>query len=124
MLKLPVEFKDKWTWALRSGDYKQGSGYLRAGEGFCCLGVACDIQQGRGAWKTLAGDMEIYETECNSTSYPDMDDLPVDIWNALQQQSPVPSSVEGTCSVMNYLADMNDGGKDFDTIAAWIEENL
>lgn len=124
MLKLPVEFKDKWTTALRSGDYTQGSGYLRVDNGFCCLGVACDIQSGRESWKPLAGEMHIYETECESTSYPGSDDLPEDIWNALQQQSPEQSSVEGMCSVMNFLADMNDTGKDFDQIAAWIEENL
>lgn len=28
--------------ALRSGDYKQGTGVLRSGDKFCCLGVACD----------------------------------------------------------------------------------
>lgn len=33
----------KWVEALRSGKYKQGSGYLRSGDRFCCLGVACDV---------------------------------------------------------------------------------
>jgi hypothetical protein len=27
--------------ALRSGEYKQGEGYLHRGDRFCCLGVAC-----------------------------------------------------------------------------------
>lgn len=29
--------------ALRSGEYKQIKGQLKSGDGFCCLGVACDI---------------------------------------------------------------------------------
>jgi hypothetical protein len=32
-----------WTDALRSGDYAQGQTYLRAGDNYCCLGVACDV---------------------------------------------------------------------------------
>jgi hypothetical protein len=35
----------KWVDALRSGNYKQTRGVLRglASQGFCCLGVACDV---------------------------------------------------------------------------------
>ena len=33
----------KWVAALRSGEYQQSGGYLRTKDGFCCLGVACDI---------------------------------------------------------------------------------
>lgn len=33
----------KWVAALRSGKYKQGKRQLRAGDAFCCLGVACDL---------------------------------------------------------------------------------
>jgi hypothetical protein len=37
-------WKNKWTKALRSGKYKQGTGYLRsADKEYCCLGVLCDI---------------------------------------------------------------------------------
>lgn len=31
-----------WITALRSPDYRQTDGYLRAGDAFCCLGVMCD----------------------------------------------------------------------------------
>lgn len=34
---------EKWVEALESGDYKQGMGYLRHDDSFCCLGVACDL---------------------------------------------------------------------------------
>lgn len=33
----------QWTRALRSGDYDQAQGALQTDDGFCCLGVACDI---------------------------------------------------------------------------------
>ena len=46
-------FATKWAAALRSGEYQQGSGFLRKGDSYCCLGVACDLLQrelGVGAW--------------------------------------------------------------------------
>lgn len=33
------EWAEKWAAALRSGEYKQGTGRLRQGDRFCCLGV-------------------------------------------------------------------------------------
>lgn len=33
----------KWVEALESGKYKQGRGQLNASEGFCCVGVLCDV---------------------------------------------------------------------------------
>lgn len=46
------ELKEKWLKALRSNNYKQGTGCLRhkAQETFCCLGVLCDIS-GEGDWE-------------------------------------------------------------------------
>lgn len=35
--------KSLWTAALRSGEYQQAKGYLRTDDGYCCLGVLCDI---------------------------------------------------------------------------------
>lgn len=37
------ELKDKWIAALRSGEYKQIQRRLKSSEGFCCLGVLCEI---------------------------------------------------------------------------------
>ena len=33
----------KWVEALESGEYKQATGVLFDGDGYCCLGVACHI---------------------------------------------------------------------------------
>lgn len=41
---MTAEIKQKWIEALRSGNYKQGTGYLKATDGtWCCLGVLCDV---------------------------------------------------------------------------------
>ncbi|MFD1083872.1 hypothetical protein [Micromonospora andamanensis] len=37
-----------WLDALRSGDYRQGTGLLRCKDQFCCLGVSCDIAVEQG----------------------------------------------------------------------------
>ena len=38
------EIRTRWVAALRSGDYKQGWGWLRSGsDEYCCLGVLCEL---------------------------------------------------------------------------------
>lgn len=37
------EIKTKWIAALKSGEYEQGTGYLKHYNTYCCLGVLCDI---------------------------------------------------------------------------------
>lgn len=45
--------KEDWLAALRSGKYKQGHGVLRDKDnGFCCLGVYCDLTSEPGDWLT------------------------------------------------------------------------
>jgi hypothetical protein len=39
----------KWVTALRSEKYPQSDSYLRTADGYCCLGVLCDIS-GLGEW--------------------------------------------------------------------------
>ena len=43
MNKMNKRIKKLWIDALRSGDYKQTDGQLRDANGFCCLGVLCNI---------------------------------------------------------------------------------
>lgn len=49
------EVADKWVAALRSGEYAQTRELLRDRQGFCCLGVLCDIS-GQGQWKQYEGE--------------------------------------------------------------------
>jgi hypothetical protein len=35
--------KSKWLTALRSGNYKQSKMQLKSDDGYCCLGVLCEV---------------------------------------------------------------------------------
>lgn len=104
---MDANLKAKWIKALRSGKYKQKRGRLRGNEGFCCLGVLCDLvgthweRRGDGYAAELDGFMSI-------AILPD----------SVANEAGLSARHAGT------LADMNDGGKRFTTIAKWIEENL
>jgi hypothetical protein len=37
------QVKAQWIQALRSGEYSQTQAYLKKDDGFCCLGVLCDL---------------------------------------------------------------------------------
>lgn len=44
MNRMNPEIKARWVAALRSGEYKQGTGALRnARDEFCCLGLLCNL---------------------------------------------------------------------------------
>ena len=105
MEKLPEDFKRKWIEALRSGEYKQGRGYLidMDRETYCCLGVACAISGGNFS---TAGEGQ----------YPSPDNFGV------------PVLLRGKNDLTTKLAYMNDGidtrDHSFSEIADWIQENL
>jgi hypothetical protein len=42
---LPLDIKEKWLEALRSGKYKKGKDCLLNDDKYCCLGVLCEIQE-------------------------------------------------------------------------------
>lgn len=42
-LEMNAEIRDGWTAALRSGYYPQARQALYDGEGYCCLGVLCEL---------------------------------------------------------------------------------
>lgn len=47
------EIADLWADALRSGKYRQTTLQLRDVDGYCCLGVLCDLHRertGQGSW--------------------------------------------------------------------------
>lgn len=117
MEKLPIEFKEKWIAALRSGEYKQTEKYLYDGYGYCCLGVACKIT-GTEDWAMkkwgLPRDVEIEE------------DVKLNIPDFM---------LDYNSDVVDTLTYMNDGvpstkynptGRkhSFSEIADWIETHL
>jgi hypothetical protein len=58
------EHRKLWVEALRSGKYEQAAQALRRGQGFCCLGVACDIS-GVGEWSGAAYVVDTFDASAS-----------------------------------------------------------
>jgi hypothetical protein len=127
----------KWISALRSGQYKQGTGYLNSNVGMCCLGVLCDLYDpnkwGKSApaitmhasTKDGLKDCKDYSTEA---AYPP---LKVREWAGLKSRT---GELPGTIAIVDKddvevlhhittLAQANDFGQPFSVIADLIEKN-
>lgn len=118
MDKMNPEIKEKWLKALRSGDYKQGSHFLRAADDtYCCLGVLCDIyvKEGKAEWRKHS-NVDTWYLEY-SLAY-----LPEDVqnWAGLHQAMGWADYKD----VDTSLTYMNDNGRKFEEIAQKIEEVL
>ena len=109
----------KWVEALRSGDYKQTRGKLRDADGFCCLGVACDLYASETksviSWEKNLGGFS-FDGEYLELPFE------VSLWLGLQNN-------EGTYELDDYSAGLpsgslindNDAGESFENIASIIE---
>jgi hypothetical protein len=102
--KMKKRFKRKWVEALRSGEYEQASGFLKVGDGYCCLGVLRDLINPR----SRAADSE-WSVLC--ARHAALVGLPK--FDSDDPESP-----------QKVLIDMNDNGDSFVDIADWIEANL
>lgn len=97
---MKASIKKIWLKALRSGDYKQGKGWLKQATdsktySYCCLGVLKDAVPG--------------------------------LRRATREEVLAPSALKKvglTQAEQTKLADMNDAGKSFKTIAAYISRFL
>jgi len=126
------KWKKKWVKALRSGDYEQCTGKLhKAGDGFCCLGVLCDIV-GAGRWKKKDRDSIYPKNHQKPIPVKEMfyvgedsessEVLPAFIFEevGLDNSNPyVQTNGDG-----DTLSELNDGGYNFNSIADFIEESL
>lgn len=120
-----ADIKKAWLEALRSGDYTQAKEYLRvssdSGDGFCCLGVLCDLHRkmtGQGKWAQVHGVEGprigyIVAGGDHSTSV-----LPQEVreWAGLPVNTGI--DVNG-----GHLASLNDDGTSFKEIADIIEQH-
>ena len=121
MSKMNPEVKSKWIAELLSGQYEQGRealsemNWITDTQCFCCLGVLTDVyaKEKHISWQdgsNLRGTDD--EGEINELLHPDVAE-----WAGISTRT----EADGT---QGLLADMNDGGATFPTIAAYIEENL
>lgn len=110
------ELKERWIAALRSGDYSQSLGCLQDHNGWCCLGVLCNIVDGT-QW--VEPD-ESYEDD-------DSDEYNYDFGSVVVSDMPPRGWLENRglpYTMANELAKMNDDGVQFVEIAKYIEENV
>lgn len=107
--------RERWIKALESGRYKQTDGTLREVNGknvsYCCLGVLCDLEKEKGQ-------------KWNSSEF--VTDVPTEVpFDGCYVDYP-PDSILKKLNVSDdlakTLADMNDSGKTFKEIAAFIRD--
>lgn len=113
------EIKDKWLSALRSGEYKQTDGSLKTPEGYCCLGVLCDIAIKENKipdWELLT--YGVFQTVDGEENF-----LPIDIqkWAGIVDENPSIITKQGKTVTLSKI---NDDGKSFKEIALYIERYL
>lgn len=119
----------KWVAALRSGDYAQTYGRLRAptdeGYAHCCLGVLCDLykdETGKLEWRETKDSTKVLAVsptgEC-SGSLPNAVVLWAKMNSNIGDHKDVPKE-EGCCE---SLAEMNDHGYSFEEISTFIEKH-
>lgn len=101
-----ADVKRIWVKVLRSGNYKQGSHYLRRNDKYCCLGVLCDIRG--GTWTHETGT-DVMRHGTQGSIMPGEEYL---------------GQIGLSMAQARTLAGMNDGNCSFAEIATHIENNL
>lgn len=102
----------KWLKALESGKFAQGTGDLRKGDAYCCLGVAAEL------FKTPATNVHV--TSFGKYEYDGRFSVaPTFVIGALGLFTGVGDMRGGGCK----LAVMNDDGRTFAEIAEHIRKN-
>lgn len=112
-VSMNADIKQRWVEALRSGQYKQGSGCLKVNNSYCCLGVLCELHR-----QDFPGEKWQRENK-NSSRFGYISGYKVCAppWEVSTWAGLDPSAY-------GLLADANDSGADFPTIASLINEML
>ena len=122
----PAEARRLWVKALRSREYRKGSGRLRSRsegnpeERFCCLGVACDVYQKHAldedAWHYGPAPEGLTERQ-SYTFLGEKFSLPAAVqeWLGLKTDSGAVKGMSGSLLIKN------DSGYTFEEIAELID---
>lgn len=138
--RMDPSIKKQWVSALRGGHYKQAHGRLRKGngdctEGFCCLGVLCDLASDSGVvnWENIKplDSQDTPRWACvglkgfQTAGYDiSSDQLPKAVmeWSGLDTNDP---QVIGCRGMYDCISHLNDTlGYTFSELADLIEEQL
>jgi uncharacterized protein YeaC (DUF1315 family) len=132
--KMNPEIKQKWVDALRSGKYDQGSEKLRSYQGYCCLGVLCDLyaQEQNVEWEFRGVDED--DRQVLEYWYFDGEGefLPKSVreWAGLSISSPqvrvdvTEDDDEDDWFYNDDIANLNDTGYTFNDLAKMIQEQF
>lgn len=112
------EVKILWVNALRSGNYKQTKKALADSNGYCCLGVLCDlaIQNGLSIDVKENYNLGTIQYDGNENYLPES----VQQWAELLEN---PEAIDNSGNE-EYLSILNDYHLDFEEIADLVEKNL
>jgi hypothetical protein len=121
-----TEIKSLWVEALRSGEYRQAQGKLRKDEGYCCLGVLCEIAVIKGIISSER-TYRYHDPEFVWSYGKDKDwySLPVEVkdWADVRDDL-IPDEDCDLVDAIDHLIGLNDTGSTFSEIADLIEEHL
>lgn len=113
--------KKKWIRALRSGRFKQAHDSLRTEDGFCCLGVLCDLyrqETKRGEWRDDIENGFVFHPSARAKSADTTLPPSVMRWAGLREDDPRVGDSD------SHLSGVNDSGRTFAQIAAMIQADL
>jgi hypothetical protein len=116
------EIKERWIQAL--GTYQQATNALHTDEGYCCLGVLCDIYAKEHNINWTEGNFGYSKWEILDNE----DILPPEVveWAGIKSANPILAYSDG-CGKMSaaLMSDLNDElGFSFTDIAKLIREQL
>ena len=127
---------NSWIEALESNDYPKSRGYLRTADGYCCLGVICDVINPTG-WKlTKTINRTLYAIKDGERAY--VGQLPRSVQKQMNIRTPfgqfdledlspelqeeVRMAVLYTQNDKSSLAEINDQSDSFDLVIRILKE--
>lgn len=114
------EILERWIAALRSGEYKQGRQQLYNGDGYCCLGVLCELAVKDGAIRAYDKEKETL-LPMFLKEWAGVDPLVEDISQSSETFG-LSLTVQPEGQHYQSLAALNDKGASFEQIADWLEK--
>lgn len=136
------EIKQRWVYALRNDYRQQSDGKLRTNNGFCCLGVLCDLylKDHKEEWELVSYSDESPQDYYICSYSSDVLPKSVCLWAGLSSNNPIlvvtedPDGVEFethydddelvVSKMSEDIACLNDTGYTFSSIADLIEKQL
>lgn len=117
------EIKKQWIEALRSGEYTQTNMRLKTDEGYCCLGVLCDLHR-----KTHP-ELNLTWTKNDTQDSYFYDDSNVMLHKTVQEWADIDSHGRYGNKINDSINEFaltkdNDAGKSFNEIADIIEKEF